>query len=229
MANHTDLLVNELVEQGAYAKSVPTANTDLEAQGRDGVLRARAHLKKQGYWPVYTNQDRNDEEKARPDILAQGPNGEWEQFEIHNYRLTDYVNALLSYSKNVRKKWIQGLPKTVIMAFYVPYSRRALRQLQEAGITLLNGLSERVCSIDNYHYESNRAYCDSISNQCTVCCERGLYDGNSMGAPPTPIRALNMEQADVVTINTPIRDDEPFRVTYDVYPDGSVFPLQGHW
>jgi hypothetical protein len=142
-SEYSDAFVSELVREGAYAIRVPSPTTELERQGNDGVYRTRARLKKEGYSPILTNQDRSDKEEARPDILAKNTDtGRWEQFEVHNYRKTKYVSALLSYHKNVKKSWLPCIKRTVVMVNPITYTLKALKKLQQEEITLRNGLND---------------------------------------------------------------------------------------
>jgi len=178
--------IEGLVSSGAYGKKPPHAYTQYERQGRDGTLQARAWLMKHGFTEVYFNQDRNNEQKKRPDILAYSPLEGWIMAEAHNYIWTPTVDTLTCYRKDRRKSWdlLPGLPKLVIMVKTIWHSPKALRDLAKDGLDLVNGISEEgVLSNSNSKPVCNSSLTGNYSR--LVKSVNSIGDGCSrLGLPP---------------------------------------------
>ncbi len=168
--------VRQLILQGAYGPTPPEPNNQNEIIGREGVLRTLHSLKHQGFTRRLVNQDRNNDEKAHPDILAYHPALGWVQAETHFYIKTRYVDDQLSIRKNIRKAWFQNLPKFVVMIWQTPYAYSAQHNLLLHGIGLWNGLNELTGLTDE-------GVC-VVQGQCEGVCidsKRGQREGLSEG------------------------------------------------
>jgi hypothetical protein len=137
---HAEDHIKSLRNKGWYAPNLPTANTRLERQGRDGEDKVQSYLSNQGYTTILHNQNVGDECKKHPDILAYHPVKGWIQAEVHYYIHTRCVDDNTSKDKDRGKTWIEGIPRKIIHANKIHYTKEALKGLEEAEIELINGI-----------------------------------------------------------------------------------------
>lgn len=198
---NTNSLVEKLIASRAYGHNPPAAHTKYERQGRDGILQAITNLRREGCTRILVNQDQNNDTKPRPDILVFHPRQGWAQAEVHAYKFTFTVDTTINYRKNLNKDWLEGLPKLVIMVTETYYTRAALRQLEQAGIALQNGLEKGVLychsnSIVNATTSESRSNGYNMGNSVVLGCNIGSMDDSSSscldgtvwlinGRPPT--------------------------------------------
>jgi hypothetical protein len=141
--NFSGQTINQLIASRAYAKKPPHPKTAAERQGREGVLIGKAQLRKEGYTTVLVNQDRNNNEKHRPDALAYHPEYGWKQIEFHNYYYRQTISDKTAAEKN-DKDWLPNLPRRLVYIFPVKLTETYQQKLAKEAVELINGLFERV-------------------------------------------------------------------------------------
>ena len=136
-----DLIIDTLIGEGVYGENnaVKAGESQSYVMGRWGVEKVRTRLIELGYDRILVNQDLNPETSTRPDILA-SKDGKWIQLEVHNYVSTKQVDEQLNYGKTIKKDWLPDIPKAVVLINKRYYVSTAVRELEQNGILLVNGL-----------------------------------------------------------------------------------------
>ncbi len=126
---------------GIFGPEPPVGHTLYERQGIIGMRQAARYLRNQGMVNVSFNQDRNNEEKAYPDLTYYNPHtGRYEANEVKNLIETPRLEKGFTEEQVLGKTLIPNVPMSLILIHEKPIDPGAKAALTKTGIPVTNGL-----------------------------------------------------------------------------------------